>query len=155
MIGVDSSRAMLEVCRTHAREAGVEELIDLRVGELAEPPVAERVRLVTCPFRSYLHLQSDAERLRALTAASDLLVAGGRLAFDVFEPGPDDVEETHARWLEREPGIYERAFWNTEARTLTLSVRGEAGAATMSLAWISVGEWRSLLERAGFEVEAC
>ena len=154
VIGVDSSRAMLDVCRERAREAGVEERIDLRLGDLAEPPVEERVRLVTCPFRSYLHLRSDGERLRALAAAYELLLPGGRLAFDVFEPAPDDVEETHARWLEREPGIYERAFWDTEARTLTLSVRGDAGSATMSLAWISVAEWRSLLERAGFEVEA-
>ena len=155
VIGVDSSPGMLDICRRQAELTGVDELLDLRVGDLRDPPVAERVRLVTCPFRAYLHLADDAERLRALRAAHELLVPGGRLVFDVFEPGADDVAETHARWLEREPGIFERADWDTERRTLTLSVRGDPGAATMVLAWISAGEWRALLEEAGFVVEAC
>jgi hypothetical protein len=145
---------MLDVCRDRARDAGVAALVDLRLGDVAEPPVTERVPLVTCPFRSYLHLHSDAERSRALRAARELLLPGGRLAFDVFEPAPDDVEATHGRWLEREPEIFERADWDTDARTLTLSVRGEQGAATMRLAWLSPPEWQALLDRAGFEVEA-
>jgi SAM-dependent methyltransferase len=154
VIGVDSSRGMLDVCRTRAVDLGVESLLDLRLGDVAAPPVRERVPLVTCPFRSYLHLRTDTERARALRAAYQLLLPGGRLAFDVFEPAPDDVEETHGRWLEREPGIFERADWDTDARTLTLSVRGQDGAATMHLTWVSPAEWHALLERAGFEVEA-
>ena len=50
VIGVDSSPGMLEVCRQHAELAGVADLLDLRLGDLREPPVEERVRLVTCPF---------------------------------------------------------------------------------------------------------
>jgi len=155
VIGIDSSPGMLEVCRERAELAGVASLLDLRLGDLLEPPVEERVRIVTCPFRSYLHLLDDEERLRALGAARELLVPGGRLVFDVFAPGADDIEETHGRWLEREPGIFERADWDTVQRTLTLSVRGEAGAATMRLAWVAPDEWRRLLGAAGFEVEAC
>jgi SAM-dependent methyltransferase len=154
VIGVDSSRAMLAVCERRGGEAGVTALLDLRLGDVVAPGLVERVPLVTCPFRAYLHLESDAERVHALRAARDLLLPGGRLAFDVFEPAPDDVEETHGRWLEREPGIFERADWDTDARTLTLSVRGENGAATMRLAWLSPAEWHVLLDRAGFEVEA-
>ena len=75
--------------------------------------------------------------------------------FDVFAPGADDVEATHDRWIEREPGIFERALWDTDARTLTLSVRDENASSTMTLAWTSPAEWRRLLEGAGFEVEAC
>jgi SAM-dependent methyltransferase len=152
LIGVDSSPAMLEVCRERAELAGVASFLDLRLGDLLEPPVEERVQLVTCPFRSYLHLLDDEERLRALGAARGLLVPGGRLVFDVFAPGADDIEETHGRWLEREPGIFERADWDTDARTLTLSVRGDSGATTFTLAWLSPDEWRVLLERAGFQV---
>jgi SAM-dependent methyltransferase len=155
VIGIDSSAEMLARCRAQAEAAGVAELLDLRLGDLSEPRVETRVRLVTCPFRAYLHLGNDEERLSALGAARALLVPGGRLAFDVFEPGADDIAETHARWLEREPGIFEQAEWDTVARTLTLSVRGEAGATTMALSWISPAEWRALLRRAGFEVEAC
>jgi ubiquinone/menaquinone biosynthesis C-methylase UbiE len=65
VIGIDSSRGMLEVCAEQAAAAGVAELVDLRAGDLADPPVRERVPLVLCPFRAYLHLEDDAARLRA------------------------------------------------------------------------------------------
>jgi SAM-dependent methyltransferase len=155
VIGVDSSPGMLEVCRERAELAGVAELVDLRLGELEAPPVEQRVALVTCPFRSYLHLLDDEARLRALGAVYDLLVPGGRFVFDVFAPGADDIAETHGRWLEREPGIHERADWDSRRRTLTLSVRGESGETSLVLAWLSNDEWRSLLERAGFQVVGC
>jgi SAM-dependent methyltransferase len=154
VIGVDSSAGMLEVCRERAELAGVAELLDLRPGDLREPPVPERVELVVVPFRSYLHLHTDEERLTALRAARELLLPAGRLVFDVFRPGADDIAETHGRWLEREPGIFERARWNTDTRTLTLSVRGPDGETTMDLAWLDAPEWRELIEQAGFEVEA-
>ena len=153
VIGVDSSVGMLDVCRRHAAEAGVLELLDLRVGDIAAPPVSERVPLVTCPFRSYLHLTDTPARLGALRAARDLLLPGGRFIFDVFAPYRDDIEATHGRWIEREPGIFERADWDAEQRTLQLSVRGEAGESTMRLAWISADEWRQALMEVGFEVE--
>ena len=155
VIGVDSSPGMLEVCRERAELAGVGDLLDLRLGDLREPPVEERVPLVICPFRSYLHLRSRTDRLRALEAARDLLVPGGKLVFDVFAPSADDIADTNDRWLEREPGIFERAEWDERERTLTLSVRGPEGEGTMSLAWISSDEWHELLQRAGFRVEAC
>ena len=110
--------------------------------------------LVICPFRSYLHLEGEAERRAALAAVHGLLAPGGRLAFDVFAPAADDIEQTHGRWLEREPGIYERALWDEERRRLVLSVRSGEAETTMSLAWLSPGEWRALLLAAGFEVEA-
>jgi len=155
VIGVDSSAGMLEVCRARAGEAGVAELLDLRLGDLRDPPVDERVPLVTCPFRAYLHLDGDEERLAALRAARELLVDDGRLIFDVFTPSRGDIDETQGRWLEREPGIWERADWDERERRLTLSVRGEEGDGTMTLSWLSVPEWQGLVERAGFRVEAC
>ncbi|MGH3070962.1 MAG: class I SAM-dependent methyltransferase [Gaiellaceae bacterium] len=152
VIGVDASAGMLEVAREYAAAEGVE--LDLREGDMREPPVAERVPLVLIPFRSLLHMTSEADRLRALGAARALLLPGGRLVFDVFAPSKEDVEDTHGRWLEREQGIFERADWDEGARTLTLSVRRGEEASTMLLAWLSPAEWRLLLDRAGFDVEA-
>jgi SAM-dependent methyltransferase len=153
VIGVDSSRGMLDVCARRAALAGVE--LDLRIGDLREPPVREHVPLVICPFRSLLHLRTDEDRRRGLEAVRRLLVPGGRFVFDVFAPGADDIEATQDRWLEREPGIFERAVWDPDERTLTLTVRGKGRETTMALAWLSPEEWWSLLEAAGFEVEAC
>jgi SAM-dependent methyltransferase len=155
VIGVDSSQEMLAVCLERAREAGVADRLDLRLGDLRRPPVAERVALITCPFRAYLHLSTDEERLEALRAARDLLRPEGRLIFDVFAPSREDVEETHGRWIEREPGIDERADWDLAAQTLTLSVRGAGGESTMQLSWLEPERWHSLLAEAGFAVAAC
>jgi SAM-dependent methyltransferase len=154
VIGVDGSAAMLEVARERAAAAGVEELVELRLGDLRDPPVAERVPLVLVPFRSLLHMTTERDRERALAAARSLLLPGGRLVFDVFAPSSEDIEATHGRWLEREPGIFERADWDEGERTLTLSVRRGEEASTMVLAWLSPIEWRRLLDRTGFEVEA-
>jgi SAM-dependent methyltransferase len=153
VIGVDSSPGMLEVCAEHAKLAGVE--LDLRLGDLREPPVDERVPLVTIPFRSVLHLHDDRERRRALRAVRGLLEPGGRFVFDVFSPSQEDIEETNGVWLEREPDIFERADWDEGARTLTLSVRGGERASTMQLAWLGAPEWQALLENEGFVVDAC
>jgi len=153
VIGVDSSRRMLDVCARRAALAGVQ--LDLRVGDLRQPPVSERVPLVICPFRSLLHMHTDEDRLSVLAAAYDLLVPGGRFVFDVFAPDAADIAQTHERWLEREPGIFEHAVWNETARTLTLTVRDDQLETTMALAWLSPKEWQALLEVAGFEIEAC
>jgi SAM-dependent methyltransferase len=155
VVGIDSSEGMLAVARQAATEAGVSDRLHLRAGDLREPPVQGSVPLVICPFRSLLHLHDDSERIGTLTAVRELLYPGGRFVFDVFTPTQDDIEETHGRWLEREPGIFERADWDTATRTLTLSVKGPDGQTTMALAWLATVEWRMLLQKSGFEVEAC
>ena len=154
VIGVDESPGMLAVAREYAEREGVADRIELRVGDLRNPPVSERVPLVTIPFRSLLHMPSDAEKTRALAAARELLAPDGLLVFDVFAPSREDIEETDGLWIEREPGIFERADWNPRERTLILSVRGREQAATMELHWLSAPEWNALIEDAGFEVEA-
>jgi SAM-dependent methyltransferase len=154
VVGVDSSRGMLEVGRERAELAGVAGLVDLRHGDMRDPPVAGQFPLVAIPFRSLLHMETDADRRAALRAARSRLAPGGRFVFDVFTPAPDDIADTHGRWLEREPGIWERADWNEQTRTLILRVRGADGEAEMSLAWLSVPEWRGLLAEEGFELEA-
>src|SRR3954453_18907621 len=153
VVGVDSSRGMLEVCARRAALAGVS--LDLRRGDLRSPPVREHVPLVICPFRSLLHMHTDEDRQLVLAAVRRLLLPGGRFVFDVFTPGSEDIARTHDRWLEREPGIFEHARWDEGARTLTLTVRGPSGETTMALAWLPPDEWRALLEESGFEVEAC
>jgi SAM-dependent methyltransferase len=152
VIGVDLSEGMLAVARSLAEERGVGSLVDLRVGDMREPPVVERVPLVICPFRSLLHMTDEGEKLRALRAAHDLLQPGGRLVFDVFAPSEEDIAETQGIWLEREDCIFERADWDASSRTLTLSVRSGDSAASMELHWLSAIEWRRLIDEAGFDV---
>jgi SAM-dependent methyltransferase len=155
VIGVDASPGMLAVAGGAAEDAGVAEQVDLRVGDLRDPPITERVPLVICPFRSLLHMETEEEKLRALRAAHSLLEPDGHFVFDVFAPSREDIEQTHGRWLEREPGIFERADWDEKSRTLSLSVRSSDGAATtFGLHWLSAPEWLQLLGQAELEVEA-
>jgi SAM-dependent methyltransferase len=155
VIGVDSSPQMLERCRERAVSQGLDPYLDLRLGDLRDPPVEEIVPLAISPFRAFLHLQSDSERLLTLTRIRALLQPGGRLAFDVFAPSEADVAETEGRWIEREPGIQEQAEWDQTERRLVLRVRAEEGETEMHLAWISVEEWIDLLSQAGFTVSGC
>ena len=106
------------------------------------------------PFRSLLHMETDIDRRSVLRAVAERLAPGGRFVFDVFAPGAEDIADTHGRWIERQPGIWERADWDEETRTLILRVSGEAGDAEMSLAWLSVPEWKELLRDEGYVVEA-
>jgi SAM-dependent methyltransferase len=154
VIGVDQSPGMLEVARAYAEREGVAHAVDLRLGDLRTPPVAERVPLVVCPFRSLLHLEDEREKLRALRAASGLLAPGGRFVFDVFAPSREDIEETHGRWLEREPGIVERAVWDEPSRTLELTVRAGETEVSFTLHWLDREEWQTLIEEAGLAIEA-
>jgi len=152
VVGVDLSAGMLDVARERAALAGVR--LDLRRGDMRQPPVEGAFPLVLIPFRSLLHMETDGDRRAVLRTVAGLLAPGGRFVFDVFTPGADDIAETHARWLEREPGIWERAEWNEETRTLILRVRGTDGDAEMSLAWLAVTEWKELLREEGFVVDA-
>ena len=152
VVGVDTSAGMLEVARERAALAAVD--VDLRLGDMRDPPVDERFPLVICPFRSLLHMETDTDRRAALRAIARRLSADGRFVFDVFAPGADDIADTHGRWLEREPGIWERADWNEGSRTLILRVRGPGAESEMSLAWLSVPEWKDLLRDEGFVVDA-
>ena len=138
VIGVDSSQGMLDVAAEQAEAAGVAPFVDLRFGDIREPPVEGTYPLVICPFRSLLHMETDDDRRAVLRAVHGLLADDGRFVFDVFTPGADDIAETNGRWVEREPGIFERADWDQEARRLILRVRGEGREAEMSLAWLSI-----------------
>jgi SAM-dependent methyltransferase len=152
VVGIDLSEGMLEVARERASLAGVS--LDLRHGDMREPPVEGLFPLVVIPFRSLLHMETEIDRRAVLRAVAERLAPGGRLVFDVFTPGAEDIADTHGRWLEREPGIWERAEWNEDTRTLILRVRGQDGDAEMSLAWLSVPEWKELLRDEGFVVDA-
>jgi SAM-dependent methyltransferase len=152
VVGVDLSQGMLDVARERASLAGVE--LDLRQGDMRDPPVEETFPLVAIPFRSLLHMETGRDRRAVLRVVAGLLAPGGRFIFDVFTPGADDIADTHGRWIEREPGIWERADWYEDTRTLILRVRGPDGSAEMSLAWLSVPEWKELLRDEGFVVDA-
>ena len=149
VVGVDTSPAMLELARRRAEP----HVVDLRLVEadMRSLPDLGSFGLVTIPFRALLHLSSDAERRAVLSTARERLRPEGVLAFDVFHPDAADIAETHGRWLEREPGIWERATWDASTRRLELAVRTDESEAAMDLWWLDPADWRRLLDEVGFE----
>lgn len=149
VVGVDSSAVMLDLARRRAAPHDVS--LQLVQADMRDLPEMGRFPLVTVPFRALLHLRDDAERLAVLRALHTRLRPGGTLAFDVFHPDRADIDDTDDRWLEREPGIEERAVWDEASRSLILSVRTDDVEAEMELWWIGPDDWRGLLTEAGFE----
>jgi len=149
VVGVDASETMLELARRRAAPHDLR--LTLVRADMRDLPELGTFPLATVPFRAFLHLRDDAERLAVLRALHDRLDPGGTLAFDVFHPDRLDIAETHGRWIEREPGIDERAVWDEDARRLDLTVRTGAVLAEMELWWVEPHRWRALLDEAGFD----
>jgi SAM-dependent methyltransferase len=146
--GVDVSEQMLDLAWAKA----LAHRVPLRLvrADMLDMPDLGRFRLITVPFRALLHLHDDDQRLTVLRSLRDLLEPGGTLAFDVFHPDTRDIAETHDLWLERQPGIYEHALWDAGGRRLDLSVTAHGVEVRMQLHWVEPGDWRALIERAGF-----
>jgi SAM-dependent methyltransferase len=159
VIGVDSSERMLGLCRERADSAGVGDRIELRVGDFREPPVSEQVPLVVAPFRSLSHLETEDDRRRSLRAAASMLAPGGQLVFDVATPEPEQVLRAGSQQMPDQPGMSEQAEWDWENRELRLTLTqlkdGREVETALRLSWLSREEWRSSIEAAGFEIDAC
>jgi len=153
VVGVDRSETMLDLAWARALPHRVP--LELVAADMRDLPELGRFPLITVPFRALLHLRDDGERLAVLRALHERLEPGGTLAFDVFHPDRLDIEETHGRWLEREPGILERAEWYPSERHLTLEVRAGDREAMMRLWWAEPRGWAGLLSQAGFDDVAC
>jgi SAM-dependent methyltransferase len=149
VVGVDTSAAMLDLARRRAAPHGLS--LTLVRADMRDLPALGTFPLVTVPFRAFLHLRDDGERLAVLRALHDRLDPGGTLAFDVFHPDRLDIAETQGHWIEREPGIEERALWDEAARRLNLAVRADNVCAEMELWWVDPDGWRTLLDEAGYD----
>jgi SAM-dependent methyltransferase len=154
VIALDASPAMLAQARRRADRHGVGELIDPVVGDLRSPPDLPQSDRVIAPFRTFMHLSGDQERLAALRSAASLLLPRGQFVFDVFEPSAADIRATQGRWIARREGISERPRWDAAERRLELEVRLPGRIVPMSLEWRSAREWRDLCSEAGLNVTA-
>jgi SAM-dependent methyltransferase len=152
VVAVDRSAPMLDVLRRRAVAAGVDGHVTTVVGDLRALPELPRTDRVLAPFRVLLHLADDDERVAFFRAVHDLLVPGGLLVFDVFEPTAADIRETHGRVLERGSGVRERATWNRSSAVLDLEVAFRGRRTRMRLHWVPGRRWPELLAAAGLSV---
>ena len=86
--GLDSAPAMLNICRAalEREPPEVRARVRLHHGDMCAPGLSGPYALITLPFRSFLHILTVEDQLRALSALHALLVPGGRLVLDIFNP---------------------------------------------------------------------
>lgn len=82
--GFDLHPGMLEVLRRKARALGLEPRVGL--ADMRDFTMPRRYRLITIPFRAFMHLLLTVDQLRTLRCIREHLEPGGALIFNVFHP---------------------------------------------------------------------
>jgi len=86
--GLDTSPAMLEVCRRQldAEPAAVRGRAELHEGDMRAFDLAGGFALVTMPFRPFQYMLTVEDQLACLGCVHRHLRAGGRVVVDLFNP---------------------------------------------------------------------
>ena len=148
VIGIDISSGMLDVARRKAADAGV--VLDLRLGDMRELALEEQTDLVICPFRAMLHLATHDQRVGVMRRVHDVLVPGGRFAWNAFDFDRRIADEIAGIWRE-EHGVRNRSTYDYEERRIDLELEN---GAKVPLWWVERDEWEAAIAEAGLEVEA-
>jgi SAM-dependent methyltransferase len=147
VIGIDSSRVMLEQARARAAAADVE--LDLREGDMRELALDEHASLIYCPFRALLHLPTWADRRRTFERVATSLRPGGRFAWNAFA-----FDHRIAAGLDgqhREEPVPHTLRYDVADNRIDITL---VVGATTSLWWATKNEWLGLIDVAGLELEA-
>lgn len=175
--GLDSAPAMLNICRASLdREPPeVRARVRLHHGDMRAPALNGPYALITLPFRSFLHVLTVEDQLRTLSALHALLVPGGRLVLDIFNPSlpyltdpraitepivePDTALPDGRRLLRTYRVVSRDHITQTQLVEFGFRITEPDGRwheqrDTFALRYIFRYEAEHLLERAGFRVEA-
>jgi hypothetical protein len=147
VVGIDSSRAMLEQARRNAAAAGVE--LDLREGDMRDLELEEPAGLVYCPFRSLLHLPTWADRRRTFERVAASLRPCGRFAWNVF--AFDHRIAARLDGQHQDTPVPHSLRYDVADNRIDILL--DAGGSS-SLWWTTKNEWLGLVDVAGLEVEA-
>jgi SAM-dependent methyltransferase len=147
VIGIDLSPAMLDLARSHAKEAGVE--LELHEADMRELDLEEATDLVVCPYRALLHLPTWADRRRVFERVARALRPGGRFAWNAFVFKHRLAAELDETWTDEPHRHYTEYAEGDNRVDITL----EDGP-TLSLWWVTRSEWEGLVDVSGLEVEA-
>lgn len=88
IVGLDSSAAMLEICRkklAHQPHTG-RSPVRLLLADMAHFSFRRQFALIIVPFRAFQHLLSSDQQLSCLRCVRDHLAPGGRFILDIFDP---------------------------------------------------------------------
>jgi SAM-dependent methyltransferase len=86
--GLDRAPSMLAIARTKVArlDPAVQRRIELVKGDMRDFSLGRRFKLVTIPFRAFLHLLTGEDQRQALRRVRDHLELDGRLILNIFDP---------------------------------------------------------------------
>ncbi len=181
--GIDASEAMLNRCRSKlaaeaapVRKRTVLQQADARDFSVAAPGADDGVggfTLAIAPFRILQHLSTTDDQLQCLASVRRHLVAGGRFAFDVFNPlftlmvrdRSAEAEDTPERPLGdgrffRRTTRVTHVHWVAQLSEVELiyylrrDTAVERIVQAFTMRWYGAAELEHLLARSGFRVES-
>ncbi|NYZ74271.1 class I SAM-dependent methyltransferase [Candidatus Micrarchaeota archaeon] len=88
--GIDISEKMLAVLRKKAKALGLKP--DVMKADMRDFRISKKFRLIIVPYRSFLHLLTEAERKKTLLNFLQHLDTGGRLILHSYEPSQAEME---------------------------------------------------------------
>jgi SAM-dependent methyltransferase len=169
IVGVDSSRQMLERCRAKlaVEPAAVQGRVRLVLREMWDLTLGATYALIIAPFRVLQHLTTVDDQLRCLEVIARDLAPNGRLVFDVFNPAfarlveADGIEREDTPEQRLPDGRTFRRAWRVarvrwidqvSESELIYYVDGKRYVQTFEMRWYLAAELRHVLARAGFRV---
>ena len=160
--GLDFSPDMLAILKSKASALGLKP--DVGIADMRDFSLNRKFRLIILPYRSFLHLQNDDDRRKALGSFLKHLEPGGKLILHTYNPSKEELGMTgrhhhfDSETLSRPDGTPYRLDWflkyDPEQRIGHYRIiRHEEGAGhkfEMSLSWLPVKELRALLASCGY-----
>ena len=165
--GFDLEPGMLDRLREKARPLGLTPKVFQ--ADMRDFTMPARYRLITIPFRAFLHMESTEDQIRALRCVREHLESGGVLAFNVFYPCVDiiaasegvrklSIDTTHLE-TGRPVRVYDVQRYQRAAQRVAVErdvvIENEDGTTStvsygFELRWIYRFEMELLLRAAGF-----
>ena len=177
IVGLDASSAMLGVARTKTSEfsSEVQSRIELIEGDMRTFSLDRQFKLVTIPFRAFLHILTPEEQRKTIERIHEHLDDGGRLILNIFDTRLDLVATPLGGIMKRlndfiDPATgHKMVVWASDKYDLENQVIYEERVfeeiddngkvlsrvcSPLTLCWIYRREMQYLLELSGFKIDA-
>jgi SAM-dependent methyltransferase len=146
VLGIDSSRAMLEI----ARERSADLPLELRFGDVRELELEEPAGLIYVPGRSLLHLHGWQEKRQVFERVAASLRPGGRFAFNAFAFSHKIAARLDGTTQNQNGVVHSLRYVPADNR---IEIQRD-DTETIRIWWATKEEWDGLIEVAGLEIEA-
>ncbi|MDD5172357.1 MAG: class I SAM-dependent methyltransferase [Candidatus ainarchaeum sp.] len=160
--GIDISEGMLGILRKKAEKLGLKP--EVMRADMRDFRINKKFKLIIVPYRSFLHLLTEADRKKTLLNLMDHLDKGGRLILHSYEPSKEEMECTggyhhyESEDMEKQ-GVQCHLDWylDYDRKTgvghyrIVIRKEGKEQIFEMDLAFISTKETEMLLKSCGYK----